>query len=59
MATTIRCPGCGRVVDVTGPVGTKHEVVQGRDADMTRFVEILVGRSSVHRCVECVDGVFR
>jgi hypothetical protein len=44
---------------VSAPDGTTHEVVQGRNDDRSRYVEILIERTSIHRCLECVDGVWR
>jgi hypothetical protein len=37
----------------------KHEVVHGHTEDGARFVEIRIARTSLHRCLECPDGVWR
>ncbi len=59
MADTIRCPGCGRPIDVSGPPGAKYQIVQDTDKDGARYVEINIGRARVHRCLECLDGIWR
>jgi hypothetical protein len=59
MATTIQCPGCRRLVDVTAPEGMKHEVIHERDPDGKRVVDIVIERTSIHRCIECIDGEWR
>jgi hypothetical protein len=57
--STIHCAGCGRRVDVTAPPGAGYEIRRGDEPDGRRFIEILVGRVIVHRCVLCRDGVWR
>jgi hypothetical protein len=59
VAVKVRCPGCSRDVDVTAPPDMKHEVVHGYTPDGARFVEIRIARMSLHRCLECPDGVWR
>ena len=44
---------------MTAPPDMKHEVVHGHTPDGARFVEILLARTSLHRCLECPDGVWR
>jgi hypothetical protein len=56
---TIRCPGCGRPVDVTAPTDVRFQIIQDREPDGARYVEIHLGRARIHRCLECVDGMWR
>lgn len=59
VGATIKCHGCGRDVDVTAPEDTPYELVHDTDRTGSPVVEIRVGKVVVHRCVLCLDGVWR
>jgi hypothetical protein len=44
---------------VTAPADTKYRIVQERERDGTRYVEIHLGKARIHRCLECLDGMWR
>jgi hypothetical protein len=55
----VRCPGCGRVVDVSAPEGVTHEIVRDRASDGVEEWTIRIGKAIVHRCRLCADGEWR
>jgi hypothetical protein len=44
---------------VSAPPDAKYQIVQDTDKDGARYVEINIGRARVHRCLECLDGMWR
>jgi hypothetical protein len=56
---TVRCPGCGTLVELTRPPGVPYRLARGPVAAERERVTITVEQTLVHDCVRSLDGTWR